>query len=228
MRTLVVLTLFCANVCLHSQTSVEFKPTWNGRTIDSTSSLLQLSGGVQIQLDKLKFYVSAFQFLGSDGSNWKEDSSFHLIDFELPTTLKFNVALPITIEPNTIIFCVGVDSATNVSGVMGGALDPTKGMYWTWQSGYINVKIEGMCIGLTANNKGFEFHLGGYRSPFLSVQTLALPLAANNSSKIVVEIALERFFGSIDIRRVSAVMSPGAESVEISQQFAKCFQLSNP
>jgi len=36
-----------------------------------------------------------------------------------------------------------VDSLANVSGAMSNDLDATKGMYWSWQSGFINLKIEG-------------------------------------------------------------------------------------
>jgi hypothetical protein len=45
------------------------------------------------------------------------------LSFDLPTYLKYD----------QIQFQLGIDSLTNVSGAMGGDLDPTKGMYWTWQ-----------------------------------------------------------------------------------------------
>jgi hypothetical protein len=42
-----------------------------------------------------------------------------------------------------IRFLLGVDSARNVSGIQTGALDPARGMFWTWNSGYVMAKIEG-------------------------------------------------------------------------------------
>ena len=73
-----------------------------------------------------------------------------------------------------IKFNLGIDSLTNVSGVMGGDLDPTKGMYWTWQSGYINFKMEGSSAVCPTRNHEFQFHIGGYQDPFYAMQTLEL------------------------------------------------------
>ena len=61
---------------------------------------------------------------------------------------------------------------------MGGDLDPTKGMYWAWQSGYINFKMEGSCSQCLATKNNFEFHLGGYQQPFYAMQTIELNTTA--------------------------------------------------
>jgi hypothetical protein len=52
---------------------------------------------------------------------------------------------------------MGVDSARNVSGAQEGALDPANGMFWSWTSGYIMIKAE----GLSPQGAGgsFTYHL---------------------------------------------------------------------
>jgi hypothetical protein len=42
-----------------------------------------------------------------------------------------------------ITFSAGIDSLTSTAGIQKGVIDPINGMYWAWQSGYVNFKIEG-------------------------------------------------------------------------------------
>ena len=44
---------------------------------------------------------------------------------------------------------------------MDGDLDPVHGMYWTWQSGYIQFKLEGL-LRDSAGERKLELHLGGF------------------------------------------------------------------
>jgi hypothetical protein len=53
----------------------------------------------------------------------------HLSKSELNTSLKNITAIK---------FLLGVDSLKNVSGIQTGALDPAKGMFWTWNTGLCN------------------------------------------------------------------------------------------
>ena len=73
----------------------------------------------------------------------------------LPSSLALQI--PSNIPFSKLKFQLGIDSLTNVSGAMGGDLDPTKGMYWTWQSGYINMKIEGKSNSCKTRKNQFQF-----------------------------------------------------------------------
>jgi len=59
---------------------------------------------------------------------------------------------------------IGTDSITNVSGALDGDLDPIKGMYWAWNSGCINFKLEGTRV-ISGKKTPFEYHIGGYNGP---------------------------------------------------------------
>ena len=110
---------------------------------------------------------------------------------------------------------LGIDSITNVSGAMGGVLDPSLGMYWTWQSGYINAKLEGV-FWKDGLGSEFQFHLGGYASPFNSYRKISLP---ELSTTIILDLAL--FSEKVDFTTPS-VMRPS----ELSNNLSDCLSSS--
>lgn len=166
-------------------------------------------------IEAFRFYVSGITLYTNDKSVWKETSGYHLIDAASPSTLSLELNIPENINANEIRFHLGIDSITNVSGVMGGDLDPSKGMYWTWQSGYINFKLEGTNKRCPNRKNEFQFHLGGYASSFASIQTVALNIKPTNHIDIITNIA--PFLYNIDITTQNSIMIPGAQAVKLSQ-----------
>jgi hypothetical protein len=89
-------------------------------------------------------------------------------------------------------FTVGVDSLKSISPVTEriGALDVTSygddGMYWSWNSGYIFLKIEGISSVVpvrTSGDKLYQLHVGGYGGGFNggakvtnNLRTVTLPI----------------------------------------------------
>ncbi|MCB9359689.1 MAG: hypothetical protein H6587_11635 [Flavobacteriales bacterium] len=166
-----------------------------------------------ITITKLKFYLTNFSLTKNDKTVWSEKNSYHLIDISTPSTLNLKFKIPSNITFDKIYFLFGTDSLTNVSGVLGGDLDPTKGMYWAWNSGYINFKLEGK-----SKNTPFEFHLGGY-SPS-TVQEVKLNMNKNNT-KIYFDVA--NFLNQIDLAKQHKLMSPGKEAQRLSKIAGKLF-----
>lgn len=64
-----------------------------------------------------------------------------------------------------LTFMVGVDSIHNTGGPLEGALDPLNGMYWTWATGFIFVKVEGSSPSSNQPKNMIEYHLGGFAHP---------------------------------------------------------------
>lgn len=178
--------------------------------------------GNELIITKTRFFVSQIELLANNQSIWKEDNSYHLMDIEgKQQAIQLNV--PNTHPYDQIQFNLGIDSATNVAGVLGGDLDPTNGMYWTWQSGYINAKIEGVCKSCATRNNVFEYHLGGYRYPYESLQTITLDV--KSQSLIQIGIELSHFFSAVDLSNDCQIMSPGIRAKQLSADFARCFQI---
>ena len=84
---------------------------------------------------------------------------------------------------NTLVFTVGVDSARNCSGAQSGALDPVNAMFWTWNTGYIFMKLEGKASTSSAPGKIFEYHIGGYKEPNYNIRKIFFPV----KEKILIE-----------------------------------------
>ncbi|MCB0479666.1 MAG: hypothetical protein KDC84_15975, partial [Crocinitomicaceae bacterium] len=135
---------------------VSFEAQWDGEKLANES---QYFGKDSIQISEFRFYVSNLVF-EREGTGFMEQESFHLVDIFGQNN--FDVNFPPFFKFDTLEFYLGIDSITNVAGVMGGDLDPTKGMYWTWQSGYINLKLEGKSPKSPTSKNEFQYHLGGY------------------------------------------------------------------
>ena len=58
-----------------------------------------------------------------------------------------------------------MDSIDNCSGAQSGALDPINGMFWSWNTGYIFLKLEGIAEASNSPLSLFEYHIGGYSYP---------------------------------------------------------------
>lgn len=178
----------------------------------------------QFKLKTLKFYITGIKTV-KDGKNvYSEKNSYHLIDLSNNKSLTWHLLRGGKKEFNTVNFQLGVDSLTNESGARGGDLDPIKGMYWSWQSGYINFKLEG---DSNENNKktNFDYHLGGYQSKFNAIQTISLNVKQNKVVQIGFDV--KAFIKMISIQSNPKIMSPSLKSVELSKFAAKCFRIIN-
>ena len=110
--------------------------------------------------------------------------------------------------PHASSLIFGVDSVTQVLSSYEGIFDPLEGMYWTWQNGYIAVKMEGNYMG-----EDFVYHLGGFREPFVCYHALEV---ANHS---LLTIDLDAFFSNLSSNVSRQIMSPGSEAKTVFDTF---------
>ena len=175
----------------------------------------------EISFETLKFYISHLKFLKENEPVWQEPSSFRLIDLSLEASLKWALEMPAELDFDKIQFKIGIDSLTHEAGVMGGDLDPTKGMYWSWNTGYINFKLEGESELSKARDKSFQYHLGGYMPPFQTVQIVELPFSKEGEN--VLEMDIFQFLKAVDLAEEHTVMSPGENAKMLSKVVANLF-----
>lgn len=127
----------------------------------------------------------------------------HVLDIEETLTCS------IPDEAETVIF--GIDSMHTVNTDFTGALDPIHGMFWTWNSGYINVKIEGISRKSIQNGNIFQIHLGGYLSPYSTAFSIRIPRKA----PIRMEVDLGPSIQTVLKQYGGTVMSPGKAGHEL-------------
>lgn len=200
---------------LHPAASAQDRPALCFRPLPDSSSR-------DFEIRSFRFYISAITLYNNGVATWTEENSYHLVDAADARSLQISLANQV-MAFDSLSFILGIDSATNCSGVMGGDLDPTKGMYWTWQSGYINLKLEGSRL-VAGQHREFSLHLGGYRQPYPTAQYLGYRVKPGAGS-IVVECDAGRLIGAAGPASEPRVMSPGAEAAFFSGQAAAMFRI---
>ena len=200
--------------------TLRFIPVFNQERVQ-LNKYYYLPDGDSISFSTFKFYVSGISLMNKDGHEIRYDKqeNYYLLDLEGRD--KMTVSLKSDSEIIAISCYIGVDSEKSVSGAMGGDLDPEHGMYWAWQSGYINFKIEGTCNKVPARNHEFQYHVGGYAGKDKAIQWIGDVKRASNECDIY--IVLDKFLAGMDMSNQYSVMIPGEEAVQLAKQFAQCF-----
>lgn len=180
-----------------------------------------------MSFESIRFYLTNFQFIYKDKSIYKETNSYHLIDFDEPESmhLTFNKQKDKQIE--SIQFNIGVDSLASVSGALEGDLDATKGMYWVWQSGFINMKIEGNSPSCNTRKNKFQFHIGGYLKPYYAMRTIKVPIEKieipNREFNLIMDLG--KLFSEISLKDTNTIMIPGKEAMKNADLSTKIFSI---
>lgn len=177
-----------------------------------------------LEIETFRFYISNIKFHYSDATTFSESNSYHLIDIENPNSLQIPIAKTSDKTITKVIFSIGVDSLASVSGAMSGDLDPTKGMYWAWQSGFINMKIEGKSSSCKTRKNAFQFHIGGYMKPNYAIRTIELK-PINSNLEINVDVA--ELFKSIKLAEINSIMVPGSKAMELVDKATKMFGINS-
>ena len=226
-RSFILLGFLLISTGLFAQKSVSirFVPKVMGEGLVSGVSYLVDSKSDSVRIDVLKFYVSNVKLMLDDSVVFDAVGRFVLVDISDTSSL----SVLLNIEPatfyNKIKFDLGIDSTTNLKGALGGALDPTKGMYWAWHSGYINFKLEGRSSECKSRKNKFQYHLGGYASPYSTLQTMEFALPVENESNIQIGFGCDDFLAELDFGNTTEVMRPCAMAAELSNKLKHCFYL---
>ncbi len=220
---LVLIMLFSIADSNAQSLSINFHAIGKNSILPNSPISFQINEQDSVKITEFRFYISKLSFWKSNKLIWMEGDSFHLIDLLDDSTHKINLKIPDEMVFDKLEFYLGIDSLANVSGAMGGDLDPTRGMYWTWQNGYINAKIEGTSNVCKSRKNEFQFHLGGYMTPFQCVQKIEMIVDRNE--QIQIGIHVEKMIESFDLSKQTKIMSPSLNAVEVSKQLAKCFYL---
>ena len=174
-----------------------------------------------IQLSTIKFYLTNFRIKNKNSSILLENQ-YHLVDALNDENL--NLYIP-NIHFNNdayLVFDLGVDEKLNTSGANSGDLDPINGMFWSWQSGYINFKIEGTSPSCNTRKNKFQFHIGGYQIPYETLRTISFKLDSNKN-KLVVNLEFSNFFNKINLKTENHIMTPGKDANTLMNQLVNIF-----
>ena len=193
-------------------------PTWNKKALELQHVYLNQNND-SISFSTLKIYFSDFRF--KDKISGRITSIDTLIFYDLADSSTHSFFNDLNLSNyESVAFTLGLDSSKNVSGELENAYDPLLGMYWAWNTGYIYLKIMGKSSTVPSNSHEFEFHLGGYRSPFATAQTIQVNLNDQN-----IYFDLEKLFSeSINLTKNHHIMLPCKDAFLISQGLSACFK----
>lgn len=240
----ILLCFFTANTSVSKQypipgnQSAQIKITFKNK-VGNTAIALRDSTylnpfGEEYSINKLRYYISQVSLINSE-MTFGERDSYHLVDEALPESQSIVFQAP-TGHYNSLQFLLGVDSLHNVSGAQTGALDPTKDMFWTWNTGYVMAKMEGNSSASKQVNNKYEFHIGGYAGPFCVNKLIKLDLSDSSSlefktgktTEIIIEANINTWWkGAHDIKIAEhpVIATPGKMALEISNNYAKMFSI---
>lgn len=199
------------------------------------------AAGDELTLDKLRYYLSNVRLRRADGgwfanpqSPQKPDGYF-LVDEAVPASKKLVIGPVPDGNYGGIEFMIGVDDTRNHAGAQTGALDPARGMFWMWHSGYIFLKLEGRSPQSTAKAQAVSWHVGGgdIAAPLSRTVFLPLPEPAQVRPKLAPEIHLDldvsAVFGGAQPLRLAELpeaMEP-PQVVPVADRFAGAFRVDH-
>ncbi len=190
---------------------------------------LQNMLGEQMMIEKFKYYLSHFAVEDYKGNIRKLPVHYYLVDEADSLSKTISLTIPISSIKN-LHFLLGVDSIKNVSGAQLGALDPSNGMFWTWNSGYIMAKLEGTSDVSTTQGHRFIYHIGGYKKGQNAARKIMLPISKmdKNVSEIIITADINQWFISKTSLRIASspvCHDPGNLAVRIADNYQNMFSI---
>jgi hypothetical protein len=186
------------------------------------------ANGDDFKLTTFKYYVSNISLIDKNGNSILVPNTYLLINGSDSSTLTQKIAnIPIG-KYKGISFMIGVDSARNFGGAQTGSLDPANGMFWTWNSGYIFVKLEGVSSKSTSKKNRLTFHIGGSKAPDNTLRTFSEKFTKNlkikEESTPIIELvanaaALFKGKTTVDFSKLNFTMG-GPNSVVVADNYA--------
>jgi hypothetical protein len=194
------------------------------------------AAGETFNVELFKYYVSNVKLIKDDGSKYAVPNSYFLIDANDTNSLKVNMADIPGGKYTGIEYLIGVDSTRNVSGSQTGALDPVNGMFWSWSTGYIFMKLEGQSS--SSSNNSYTYHIGGYKWPHSGLRTTSIDFTPSvlvvDGGKREAEIhiitdVLEIFKNpsNISIANGSFIMTPSPSSSNMADNYVDMFKFDH-
>lgn len=157
---------------------VEFSNFVGDDSLELDSGRYKNKLGQDFTVSNFKYYVSDFKLYTAKGDIYNFPREF-LVRADDPKSFAMTLTAIPDGDYTSMSFTLGVDSAQNCSGAQSGALDPVNGMFWTWNTGYVFMKLEGKSSFSKSSGNIFEYHIGGYKAPANCIRKITLHLKDN-------------------------------------------------
>lgn len=130
--------------------------------------------GEHMTVTNFKYYISNLSLQSADTKTALQMQNSYLINQADESSWAIDMNDIPEGNYSSINFIIGVDSLHNCSGAQSGALDPINGMFWTWNTGYVFLKLEGKSPDSKSPGHIYEYHIGGYKEPHNMIRSVEL------------------------------------------------------
>jgi len=216
---------------------VEITPVSNGVALKANDDV-ETPAHERLEVRRLQFYLSQPRLKTAQGqwldvrSDPSSDLGYALFDLARPETGRFRLPPFPAGDYTEVAFTVGVDAARNRGGAQSGVLDPARGMFWTWATGYIHFKLEGRSPAAPGTEQAVILHLGGAdvaRSIRLPLGSKPLRIRPGLQPTLHLQADLAGFLGGpepLSFARSASVMG-GPEAVALADRLGNLLRVDH-
>jgi hypothetical protein len=206
------------------------------------------AAGEKMKFTMFKYFISNIKLVKEDNTEISipGDVQYFLVDHSKTESRTILIKDVPAGTYKSIKFIIGVDSLANTLEVSARppALDVAgnaAGMYWSWNSGYIFVKVEGTSPASPQSDNTFKYHIGGfggYSSPTINNIKIAeckrpgdmsFSVLKNKKRELHFHVDLREMFqnpNTVSVAENSVVMfSP--YSVKVAENYQNMFRIDH-
>lgn len=230
--------------------TLEFDNRVGSQKLALASTSYQNASGENFTVTTLNYFISNVSLKKADGTSQSFPTQYFLVRQADSNTLTPILKDVPAADYTAITFTIGVDSLKSASAVeeRTGVLDIASygddNMYWSWNSGYIFFKLEGISSAAPANSAGlnkYQYHVGGYGGRTVgapttnNLRTVTLPLNGTATVRksiaptihIIADVA-KVFTGASNLKIASGavIMSPTA-AIPIANNYKSMFTVDH-
>jgi hypothetical protein len=204
------------------------------KTLEADSAY-QNSFGESFTVRTFRYYIS--NIVAEDISTGKRQSfpnEYFLVDNA--DTAPKQIELEITLKHiSSFHFLLGIDSLKNVAGIQSGNLDPAKGMFWTWNTGYVMAKLEGNSQVAQTPMHAFSYHVGGYKQNEKTAREINFKLphlvdCSGRNCTITIEADVLKWFNAVNEIKIADTPichEPGVLATKLADNYSKMFSIAD-
>ncbi|MBX2931149.1 MAG: hypothetical protein KF781_04270 [Chitinophagaceae bacterium] len=227
-----MLSAFCNAVFAQENTVIKLVHKVGNQPLQLFTEVYTNQWNEPFTVNRFRYYIADLTIEYANGKkSYTYQKPYHLV-MEDDTTTKALLLNKSLYKITSIRFLLGIDSVKNTSGVQTDDLDPMKGMFWTWNTGYIYAKLEGQSDSSKAPAHYFSYHVGGYKHVENAAREIILPVTINTSSaikEIVIEAdILKWFYGENDIKiqQEPICHQPGKLALKLADNYKNMFLIT--
>lgn len=228
----------CAKPALPPAVAIEISHVVGAQPF-ALGETFKTAAGDPFTATRLRYYLSGFRLRRADGS-WFEaprdeqsDAGYYLVDEAVPASKTFKLPPAPAGEYQGVEFRLGIDPARNHGGAQTGVLDPARGMFWMWNTGYIFLKLEGQSPASPEDEHRVTLHIGGgdalARTIYLALDAKPIRVAAGVQPTIHLAADVAAFFAGeppLRLAETHSVMS-APEGAPLADRAARLFRLEH-